>query len=124
MSEDYEMDRSAEELSQAVVGHRIIGVGKADSSGWKGPGIVLVLDNGQQVVVRGSGDCCAYTDIYNWVFDIDKVDNVITKVETDDNYETWSIMAGADKVLGMDVSWSEGTGYYMYGFTIEIERWN
>ncbi len=124
MPEGYEMGRSAEELSRAVVGHKIIGVGKADTSGWREPGIVLVLDNGQQVVVRGSGDCCAYADIDDWLFDIDKIDNVITAVETEDNYETWSIMAGADKVLGMDVSWSEGSGYYMYGFKIEIERRN
>lgn len=119
MSEDYEMERSKDELQDALIGHRIV---KAESLkvGGYNDGISLTLDNGKTVEVRDTADCCAYTEIYSFLLDPGAVDHMITGVYAEDNYQVWHIFAAMGDVLKLDVGWGEGSGYYSYGFKIKV----
>ncbi len=118
---DYQMEANEEELAEAVVGHKIVAVEKLSSSGWSEDGVKLTLDNGKTVNMRGVSDCCAYGSVDSFLFNEKLADHIITSVKTEDDYQTWHILADMAEVLSLDVGWSEGSGYYSYGFTIEVE---
>lgn len=116
--DDGTMPMSRKELEDAVVGHRIVRVDR-----WIPNDVVLTLDNGKRVEVRSSDDCCAYTEVEDFLLHADKIDHIITGVGTTDGYETWHIYADAGDVLEMKVNWSCGNPfYYGYGFYIKVRE--
>lgn len=126
--DDGTMVDSKEALAQAVVGHRIVKVEEGDPSTEYGglyggySNTYITLDNGQRVKMRGVGDCCAYTELREFLLHPDKVDHIITGVATTDGYTKWHIYADAGDVLELTVGWSCGNPfYYGYGFEITVE---
>lgn len=118
------MVESKEALAKAVVGHKIVRAEKAQFPGRWGhlsEHFVITLDNGYQVAMDGTGDCCAYTDLHSFLLHVDKIDHVITGVGTTDEYNTWHIYADLGDVLELQVGWSCGNPfYYGYGFNIQV----
>lgn len=114
---DDTMDDSFTELANRVLGRKIIhaehGEHERDSH-YRHAGLIITLDDGSRFMVEDSGDCCAYTSLGKFAFN--KVDNAVTELETDGDYTKWRVIADGRDVLTMDVDWSEGSGYYMYGF--------
>jgi len=126
--DDYEddgtMPANVTELSQAVVGHKIISAGNVEvPSGWGVDQTVfqIELDNGKKVQLAPGGDCCAYTALEQFLLHPDKVDHMIMGVGTTEEYTTWHIYADWGDVLELTVGWSAGNvGYYGYGFDINV----
>lgn len=112
-------------LEEAVIGHKIVSVQKDavdDLYGYSTDGTIITLDNGKRVELIGNGDCCAYTEIREFLLHADRVDHVITGVGTTDGYTTWHIYADMGDVLKLTVDWSCGNPfYYGYGFTIRVK---
>ena len=120
---DETMSDSRDELKGAVVGHKIVKVEKVatnDSFYYGGDKTIITLDNDTQVELVGGGTCCAYTELDSFLLNPELVDHAILGVGTTDNYQTWHIFADMGDVLKLDVSWSEGSGYYGYGFDIRV----
>lgn len=114
--DDGTMPDNVEELRRAVVGHRIVDV-------YQGSDFVITLDNGTRVRLRGGADCCAYTELENFLLHADRIDHVITGVGTTDEYQTWHVYVDYGDVLELQVGWSSGNPfYYGYGFEIEVEE--
>lgn len=115
-------------LEAAVVGHRIVSAEKRDDipppydwAEWTESGLVLTLDNGKQVTLVDTDDCCAYTELREFLLHPELVDHVITGVGTTEGYGTWHIYADAGDVLELSVGWSSGNPfYYGYGFSINV----
>lgn len=121
--EDSVMQANVDTLAEAVVGHRIVKVEPHEGGQdyWDRSGTAILLDNGQKVLLRNTDDCCAYTELSNFLLYPDRVDHVITGVTTGDQFSTWHIFADMGDVLALNVSWSSGnTGYYGFGFDIEV----
>lgn len=124
-TEDAQMEESAEELASAVIGHRIVSAvyQKNIQGRWGGEyshGLVLTLSNGKRVNIINSSDCCAYTGLEAFMLKPESIDHVITNVGTSNGYTTWHIYAAMNDVLKLDVAWGEGSGYYGYGFDINV----
>jgi len=125
--DDFVMEKNVEELGDHVVGHRIVNVENTMSqTGWGSsyPSLVITLDNGKRVKLVGSDDCCAYTELESFLLHSEKIDHMITNVEANDDYTKWHILADMASVLELTVGWSEGSGYYSYGFMIQVEDIN
>ncbi len=121
--DDGTMPESLKDLSDAVVGHRIVDVLQGSfQRGWeRRQGHLLVLDNGNRVFVEGVSDCCAYTDITQIIKVLDQIDHVVTGVGTTDGFTTWHIYADLGDLLELKVDWSCGNPfYYAYGFNIQV----
>ena len=121
--QDTYMDESVTELRDALVGSRIIMAEKNPDArdGWNRGAFIITLDNGRQVEVYDTNDCCAYTDLESFIYNVAASENVITDVATEADYQTWHIYAGMNEVLQLGVAWSEGSGYYGYGFSIKVK---
>ncbi len=104
------MQDNVEELEAAVVGHKIVSV----------IGNEITLDNGKTVTLVDTDDCCAYTELEAFLLNVELIDHMITGVKASDNYTTWHIYADMGDVLKLTVGWSEGSGYYGYGFNIVV----
>ncbi|MEU1074311.1 MULTISPECIES: hypothetical protein [unclassified Streptomyces] len=126
--DDGTMPANVDELSDAVVGHRIISAkaGEAATDTWgypTGAALVITLDNGRRVELLNTSDCCAYTELNSFLLHPDWVDHVITGVKADDGYTTWHIFADMGDVLELSVGWSCGNPfYYGYGFNINVRE--
>ena len=119
--DDGTMPENVALLEDKVVGHRIVSAERIDSK--YNNELCLTLDNGKRVKVRDTSDCCAYTTVEAFLFNPEKVDNVILGVRTTDKYETWHIYADGGDVLKLTVGWSCGNPfYYGYGFDIQVEE--
>lgn len=120
------MPGSVSELEEAVVGHRIVSVESdvpiTNDSYWTYPtGTVITLDNGRRVALAGTNDCCAYTELEEFLLHPELIDHIITGVGTTDGYTTWHIYADMGDVLELTVGWSCGNPfYYAYGFVITV----
>lgn len=110
------MPENVEDFANEVIGHRIVSWDHENDSG------LFTLDNGKVVHLRSTNDCCAYTDLAGVLEKLPTMDHVITAVKPNGMYTEWHIMAGMDEVLELEVSWSAGNGYYMYGFVVEVEN--
>lgn len=124
--DDGTMPENVAELSEHVVGRRIVSVEqgvKVGGSGYgRGDATRLTLDNGKSVYLRDTDDCCAYTQLEEVILHLDKVDHVITGVGTTDGYASWHIYADLGDVVELTVGWSSGNPfYYGYGFSISVE---
>ena len=123
-TDDGTMPSNVAALSEAVVGHRIVSAQKQQiASGWYGTheALVLTLDDGRQVSLADTDDCCAYTQIESFLLHPELVDHVITGVGTTGGYTKWHIYADLGDVMELDVGWSCGNPfYYGYGFDITV----
>ncbi|MET7939692.1 hypothetical protein [Streptomyces sp. NPDC005302] len=124
LSEDEDngtMPDNVASLSEAVVGHRIVSVETGGTGRWGNDRTVITLDNGKRVVLEGTDDCCAYTELTSFLLHADKVDHIITGVGTTNGFNTWHIFADMGDVLELSVGWSSGNPfYYGYGFKISV----
>lgn len=125
--DDGTMPDNVDTLREAVVGHRIVSAERGSLQGkrWGRPaeleGLVLTLDNGRRVCLSDTDDCCAYTELQEFLLHPELVDHVIVGVGTTDGYERWHIFADAGDVLELIVDWSAGNPfYYGYGFNITV----
>lgn len=126
--DDGTMPKNVDQLRDAVVGRRIV---KAEICKIESPlpyGVsesqtVLTLDDGRQVALQGTHDCCAFTDMEGFWIDPSNVDHVITGVGTTGSYTTWHIYADFGDVMRLQVGWSCGNPfYYGYGFDITVSE--
>jgi hypothetical protein len=108
------LEENLKDLRETVIGHRIVSAEQQDQS------LFLTLDTGQVVQMIDTSECCAYTAVGTFVHAPQMVDHVITGVGTENDFQLWHIYAGLDDMVKIDVNWSEGTGYYGYGFEIKV----
>lgn len=121
------MVANVETLATHVIGHRIVKVEKdaeipLETQRWgHSHGLYLTLDDGTQVWLVDTDDCCAYTHLSDVIEHLDKIDHVILGVGTTEKYEKWHIYAALGDVLELSVNWSPGNPfYYGYGFDIVV----
>lgn len=112
------LENAARDLGKVLAGDSIVEV-KSDTA-WGYQKVTLVMKSGKRVVIDGYGDCCAGAGITD-VTKLGKSENVITRVETTEDGEKWHIYANLDQVLGIEAYAGEGSGYYGYGFTIQVK---
>lgn len=116
--DDGTMPENVSELEQAVVGHRITSVEKRSG---RYESLLITLDNGKQVELVDSDDCCAFTQLDSFLLHPERVDHIITGVGTTEGYTAWHIYADLGDVLELSVGWSPGNPfYYGYGFLIHV----
>lgn len=124
--DDGTMPENLAELTKAVVGHRIVSVEKdvrveGEFYGYR-KATVITLDNGKQVILANTDDCCAYTEVKQFLLHPERVDHIITGVGTTGDYTTWHVYADMGDVLELTVGWSAGNAfYYGYGFNIQVK---
>ncbi len=128
--DDGRMPENVEYLAAKVIGHRIVSAErKVVSLPWY-PGsnqsceqnaFVLTLDDGTRVALADTDDCCAYTELEQFLLHPEHVDHMITGVGTTEGYTRWHIFADMGDVLELTVGWSAGNPfYYGYGFDIHV----
>lgn len=124
--DDGTMPGNVEELAAAVVGHRIVSAERRTVEGRPGyvrthTAMVITLDDGTEVEMFDTDDCCAYTELEAFLLHPDKVDHLIMGVGTTGGYTTWHIYADFGDVMELTVGWSCGNPfYYGYGFDIRV----
>jgi hypothetical protein len=125
--DDGTMPANVEVLREAVVGHRIVAVDEEEAipreySYWgRQVGLRLTLDDGRQVWLADTSDCCAFTELKGVIKHLDQIDHIITGVGTEDGFTKWHIYADLGDVLELQVEWSCGNPfYYGYGFDIVV----
>jgi hypothetical protein len=124
--DDGTMVESVDLLSQSVVGHRIVKTEVRrvnDDSRWYrvDTAFVITLDNGKEVHLKDTSDCCAYTELEAFLLHPEMVDHVIMGVGTTEGYTRWHIYADLGDVLELTVGWTCGNPfYYGYGFDIDV----
>lgn len=114
--DDGTMPDNVKELADVVVGHRIKSAERID-------GVMhITLDDGKVVEMRGTADCCAYTELESFLLHADRIDHIITGVGTTEGYTVWHVFADFGDVMQMRVGWSAGNPfYYGYGFDIQVK---
>lgn len=125
--DDGTMTENVERLANEVVGHRIVKAERVKvpvSRIWASVDeevLAITLDNGKQVTLRDTSDCCAYTSLDNFLLHANHIDHIITGVGTTDGFQRWHIYADLGDVLELEVGWSAGNPfYYGYGFSIDV----
>lgn len=125
------MPDNVADLASLVIGKRIVSAevrkweARKDPDSWhwrfNGKSLVLTLDDGTAFAIENTDDCCAYTELKAFIYHPDKVNNVITAVETEDGYTKWHVLADGADVLALTVDWSCGNPfYYGYGFDFRV----
>ncbi|MFF6928346.1 DUF7448 domain-containing protein [Streptomyces californicus] len=124
--DDGTMPANVDTLREAVVGRRIVSAERGTAATWWGgatDALIITLDDGTRVELANSYDCCANTELKNFLLHPEKIDHIITGVGTTDGYNTWHIYADMGDVLEMSVGWSCGNPfYYGYGFEITVKE--
>lgn len=126
--DDGTMPENVDQLREAVVGRRIVKAETRQSNANRAYGApqhetTLTLDDGRQVVLQDTDDCCAFTEMQDFWIDPSSVDHVITGVGTTGSYTTWHIYADFGDVMRLEVGWSNGNPfYYGYGFNITVRE--
>lgn len=124
--DDGTMPNNVNTLREAVVGHRIVKSERREVPGpyeWSGTdtAFVITLDNGHEVRLWNTNDCCAYTELEAFLLHPEAVDHVIMGVGTTEGYTRWHVYADYGDVLELTVGWSCGNPfYYGYGFDIDV----
>lgn len=125
------MPDNVADLASRIVGKRIVGAevrewkAKEDPDSWHwrndGESLVVTLSDGSAFAIQNTDDCCAYTELEAFIFHPDKVDNIITSVESENGYTKWHVLADGSDVLELTVGWSAGNPfYYGYGFDFRV----
>lgn len=127
--DDGQIVQNVEQLEKTVIGRRIVSAERkmvASRYTWRTKeeeAFVITLDNGDQVQLYDTDDCCAYTSLRNFLLHPQSVDHVIMGIGTTDEYTTWHIYADFGDVMALEVGWSCGNPfYYGYGFDINVVR--
>jgi len=128
--DDGTMVENVTRLAEAVVGRRIVKTERREvdmpwCEGSKNTRpvdvFVITLDDGREVRLADSSDCCAYTVVEAFLLHPDKIDHMILGVGTTGSYNRWHIYADWGDVLELTVGWSCGNPfYYGYGFAIDV----
>lgn len=120
--DDGTMPANVAELAGHVVGRKIVSVGPGSVKKYGTlSATVLTLDDGSEVALVDTDDCCAYTELESFLLNVENIDHVILGVEATDRYTTWHIFADLGDVMTMKVGWSCGNPfYYGYGFDIRV----
>lgn len=113
------LEEARYDLEEVIVGHKITSVTLVEGHLNT---LQLTLDTGAAVEMIPITDCCAYGEVDAVIQRLPDLDHVITSVATDAGYESWHILADAGEVLGLDVAWSEGSGYYAYGIEVVVKE--
>lgn len=122
--DDGTMPANVAALGEAVIGRRIVSAEKTTvpKRYYEETVLVLTLDNGQRVALVDTDDCCAYTELEEFLLHPESVDHMILGVGTTNGYTTWHIFADFGDVMKLTVGWSCGNPfYYSYGFDIRVE---
>ena len=125
---DYEddgtMPANVEQLRQSVVGRRIVKVEQREYRHWwyrDDKALFITLDDGTEVRLVNTDDCCAFTGLQEFLLHVDRIDHMILGVGTTGEYTRWHIYADWGDILELQVGWSCGNPfYYGYGFDIEV----
>lgn len=126
VQDDGTMPQNVADLTEHVVGQRIVAVYKRRVSdkhryGLSDEGFIIQLDNGIEVALVDTDDCCASTELEAFLLHPERIDHVITGVGTTDGFTKWHIFADFGDVLELTVGWSCGNPfYYSYGFDISV----
>lgn len=118
------MPENVDTLREAVIGRKIVRAFQVPTkSRWcGGKDLILELDNGTQVRVANTDDCCAVTELEAFFLDPASVDHAVLGVGTTEGYTKWHIYADFGDVMRLDVGWSCGNPfYYGYGFDIAVK---
>lgn len=105
-------------LDEVLIGRKIVSAARSSS----GYDLTVTLDNGTEVTLDATSDCCAYTEVEALLLHPERVDHMITGVTTTNDGTTWHIYADLGDILELTVGWSEGSGYYGYGFDISVRE--
>ena len=123
--DDGTMPENVDTLAEAVIGRRIVSAEKEEvEAQWGGTetALVITLDDGSRVMLVDTSDCCAYTELEEFLLHPESVDHAILGVGTTDGYTTWHIFADFGDVMKLTVGWSCGNPfYYGYGFDIGVQ---
>lgn len=118
------MPANVAELAGHVIGHRIVAAAERDfPNAWGNVqgALVLTLDDGTEVALHDTNDCCAFTALESFLLDPAAVDHIITGVGTTEGYTVWHIYADWGDILRLEIGWSAGNPfYYGYGFDIHV----
>lgn len=119
----YLNENSEEDIKELLVGHKIIEV-KNDS---------FILDNGMVLQVVPNNGCGGCSSGNYWVEHIAKVNNAITNVWLDVEYDKYSndysdadthykiyVIADGIQTEILDVYGTDGNGYYGTGYEINV----
>lgn len=124
--DDGTMVENVAALSEAVIGRRIVSAEKEEIEGrYYGTttALVITLDDGKRVMLSNTDDCCAYTELTEFLLHPESVEHAILGVGTTDEYTTWHIFADFGDVMKLTVGWSCGNPfYYAYGFDIRVQE--
>ena len=125
--DDGTMPENVQALRDAVIGRKIVHADRAEPPkdlrgwGWRNTGLRLTLDNGTQVWLIDTDDCCAHTTLESFLLNPAAVNHRILGIGTTEGYTKWHIYADFGDVLKLDVGWSCGNPfYYGYGFDIHV----
>lgn len=124
--DDGTMPENVQHLREHVVGHKIIkaervAIDPRARSSASSTALEITLNNGKRVQLVETNDCCAYTEVEDFLLNAEHVDHVITGVGTTEGYDKWHIYADFGDILELDVGWSSGNPfYYGYGFDIAV----
>lgn len=118
------MPQNVAELEQALIGRKIKAAAYGTvEEGYSKQAMIILLDDGTEVELFDTNDCCAYTALESFLLNADKIDHAILGVGTTDEYNTWHIFADFGDVMEMKVGWSCGNPfYYGYGFDIRVKK--
>lgn len=118
---------NVEELAESVVGRRIVSAhrGEMKYNYYGQPrgtdGLIITLDDGTQVGMSDTSDCCAFTYLEDFLLDPSSVDHMIMGVGTTEGATVWHIYADFGDIMKLKVAWSCGNPfYYGYGFDIRV----
>lgn len=125
---DNEIDgEDADKVSEVLVGRRIVAADEGEAT--------LTLDNGDVLRVLPNEGCGGCSSGWFALSSLADCDNVITRVECQDGETAPDEWGCADEVLSIfvfaegmspkmviEVTGSEGNGYYGRGFDIEVVR--
>lgn len=124
--DDGTMPGNVEDLALNIIGRKIVSARreKLNRRTYSNEqSLILTLDNGKQVILEDSNDCCAYTELEDFFLDPASVDHVILGVGTTGDFTTWHIYADMGDVMRLNVGWSAGNPfYYGYGFWISVSE--
>lgn len=118
------MPENVEKLESALIGRKIKAAAYGlVEEGYSRRAMVILLDDGTEVELYDTNDCCAYTALESFLLNAEKIDHMILGVGTTDKYDTWHIFADFGDVMEMKVGWSCGNPfYYGYGFDIRVKK--
>lgn len=123
--DDGTMPSNVDALRDAVIGRKIVSAErKTVEGGWRTETVLaLTLDDGREVHLADTDDCCAYTSLEEFFLDPTAVDHAILGVGTTEGFTTWHIFADFGDIMRLKVGWSCGNPfYYGYGFDIDVEE--